>query len=154
MSIADLLSAESVTANLRVSSKKQALVELSKRAAAVTGQPEKTVFTVMNEREQAGSTGVGAGIAIPHGKLAGLTTPLGVFARLERPIDFDAIDGQPIDLIFMLLLPEGDGPDHLKVLARVSRLLRNRALCDKLRATDRADALYMMLTEVAASHAA
>ncbi len=154
MSIGDLLSAEGVTANLRVGSKKQALVELSKRAAALSGLPEKLIFGVMSEREQAGLTGLGGGIAIPHGRMAGLTSPVGVFARLERPVDFDAVDNAPVDLIFMLLMPDGPGPDHLKILACVSRLLRDRAFCEKLRKTDRADALYLMLTDGQASHAA
>jgi PTS system nitrogen regulatory IIA component len=97
---------------------------------------------------------VGDGIAIPHGKLAELSRLYGVFARLETPVDFDAVDDQPVDLIFLLLAPETAGADHLKALARVSRLLRDRATCEKLRGADKADALYALLTESRTSHAA
>jgi len=154
MEIVDLITPASVIANFRVANKKQALQELAKRAAIVTGQPEKLIFDVLSERERLGTTGVGMGIAIPHGKLAGVERMTGVFARLERPIDFEAIDDQPVDLIFLLLAPEGAGTEHLKALARVSRLLRDRAICTKLRGTDNQDALYALLTEDRASHAA
>ena len=154
MDIADLISPEGVVANLRVTSKKQALQELSKRAATLTGQPERTIFEVLVERERLGTTGVGNGIAIPHGKLPSLDKLYGLFARLEKPIDFDAIDEQPVDLICVLLAPEAAGADHLKALARVSRLLRDAAVCEKLRGTDKADAIYALLRESTTSHAA
>jgi len=154
MEITDLITPGSVVANLRVAGKKQALAELARRAAATTGQPERQILDVLTERERLGTTGVGQGIAIPHGKLAGLERVTGLFARLEKPIDFEAIDDQPVDLIFLLLAPEGAGTDHLKALARVSRLLRDRAVCEKLRGTDSAVALYALLTEHPASHAA
>ena len=104
----------------------------------------------LTERERLGTTGVGQGIAIPHGRLADLEKIVGVFARLDTPIDYDAVDKQPVDLVFMLLAPEGAGADHLKALARVSRLLRNQAACEKLRAAKTAEALYAILTEPAA----
>lgn len=154
MIIADLITPQSVIANFRVSSKKQALQELAKKAASLVGQPEKLVFDVLSERERLGTTGVGLGIAIPHGKLPGLDRMTGLFARLDRPVDFEAIDNQPVDLIFLLLAPEDAGADHLKALARVSRLLRDRAVCAKLRGTDNADALYALLTDDRASDAA
>jgi len=154
MDISDLIFPEGVVANLRVTSKKQALQELAKRAAELTGQSERAVFEVLIERERLGTTGVGNGIAIPHGKLPSLDRLYGLFARLEKPIDFDAIDEQPVDLICLLLAPETAGADHLKALARVSRLLRDPAICEKLRGTDNTDALYALLTESAASHAA
>jgi len=154
MEIADLISPASVVANLRVGSKKQALQDLAKRAAETTGLPERAIFEVLLERERLGTTGVGNGIAIPHGKLPGLRRLYGLFARLETPIDFDSVDEQPVDLIFLLLAPEAAGADHLKALARVSRLLRDRAVCEKLRGADQADAMYALLTESAASHAA
>jgi PTS system nitrogen regulatory IIA component len=97
---------------------------------------------------------VGSGVAIPHGKLPNLDRLYGIFARLEQPIDFDSVDEQPVDLIFLLLAPETAGADHLKALARVSRLLRNGEVCDKLRGSDAAEALYALLTETPASHAA
>jgi PTS system nitrogen regulatory IIA component len=153
MEIAELIGPGGVVANLRVTSKKQALQELAKRAAEITGQPERAIFEVLIERERLGTTGVGNGIAIPHGKLTNLDRLYGLFARLEAPIDFDAIDEQPVDLICVLLAPETAGADHLKALARVSRLLRDRAVCDKLRGTDSAEAIRALLTESAASHA-
>lgn len=155
MEIADLIGPDSVIADLRATSKKQALQELAERAAAITGLHERQIFDVLLERERLGTTGVGNGIAIPHGKLAGLKKLHGVFARLSTPIDFEAIDERPVDLIFLLLAPETAGADHLKALARVSRLLRDQGVCEKLRKTDTADALYILLTEGnAATHAA
>jgi len=154
MDIVNLLSPEGVIPRLHATSKKQALQELAKHASAMTGLHERTIFDVLLERERLGTTGVGNGIAIPHGKLPGIDRLYGLFARLETPIDFDAIDEQPVDLIFMLLAPENAGADHLKALARVSRLLRDKATCEKLRGSDRADALFALLTETAASHAA
>ncbi|MGH6948647.1 MAG: PTS IIA-like nitrogen regulatory protein PtsN [Kiloniellales bacterium] len=154
MDIVELLGTNGVVANLRATSKKQALQELSKRAAEITGQPERAIFEVLVERERLGTTGVGQGIAIPHGKMPGLDRIYGIFARAETPIEFDSIDEQPVDLIFLLLAPETAGADHLKALARVSRLLRDRAICEKLRGTDSGEAIYALLTESAASHAA
>lgn len=154
MEIGDLLTPRSVIASLRVGNKKQALQELAKRAAAATGVPERRIFDVLNERERLGSTGIGMGIAIPHGKLPEIGRLYGLFARLERPIPFDAVDDQPVDLAFVLLAPPDAGADHLKALARVSRLLRDRETCKKLRGTDNADALYALLTDRAETSAA
>ncbi len=154
MEIADLIEPSGVIAKSRATSKKQALQDLARRAADITGQPERSIFEVLIERERLGTTGVGNGIAIPHGKLPGLDRLHGLFARLDKPIDYDSIDEQPVDLICMLLAPETAGADHLKALARVSRLLRDRSVCEKLRGTDNADAIYALLTESAASHAA
>jgi len=152
----ELITPEGILAGLKVGSKKQALQELSRRAAAVTGQHERGIFDVLLERERLGTTGVGNGIAIPHGKLANLDRVYGLFARLERPIDFDAIDEQPVDLVFLLLAPEQAGADHLKALSRVSRLLRDAAVCEKLRGCSSADAIYAILTQTddSNSHAA
>jgi PTS system nitrogen regulatory IIA component len=147
MEIRDLLQPESVVADLKAANKKQLLQELAKCAARVTGVNDRKIFETLLERERLGSTGVGSGIAIPHGKLSDFKRLYGVFARLERPVEFDAIDEQPVDLIFLLLAPEGAGADHLKALARVSRLLRDTSMCEKLRGTDTADGLYMVLTQ-------
>ena len=147
MELADILAPDAVIADMRASSKKQALIETAQRAAHVTGLHERTIFDVLLERERLGSTALGGGIAIPHGKLAGLDRLHGVFARLATPIDFEAIDARPVDLMFVLLAPESAGADHLKALSRVSRALRDRVLVEKLRATDRADALYALLVE-------
>ncbi len=154
MEIRDLLNPQSVVPRLRATSKKQALQDLARRAAEITEQQERTIFDVLMERERLGTTGVGNGIAIPHGKLPTLDRLYGLFARLERPVDFDSIDEQPVDLIFLLLAPETAGADHLKALARVSRLLRDKGACDKLRGTEEAEALYALLTESAAPDAA
>jgi nitrogen PTS system EIIA component len=154
MDIVDLITPRNVIAQLRATSKRQALLELAKRAAALTGIHDRTIFDVLTERERLGSTGIGMGIGIPHGKLPGLDRLCGIFARLERPIPFEAIDDQPVDLIFLLLAPENNGADHLKALARVSRLLRDRAVCEKLRGSDNPDALYALLTDMTASDAA
>ncbi|MCH8111825.1 MAG: PTS IIA-like nitrogen regulatory protein PtsN [Proteobacteria bacterium] len=154
MEISDLLSTEGVISNLKVSGKKQALQELAAKAAQLTDLPERAIFDVLLERERLGTTGVGGGIAIPHGKLPSLERLHGVFARLDHPVDFDAIDEQPVDLFFLLLAPESAGADHLKALARVSRLLRDKMVCDKLRGSDSSDALYALLTESATSRAA
>ena len=154
MEIVELVAPEGVIANLKATSKKQALQVLAQRAAGIVGLHERSIFGTLLERERLGTTGVGLGIAIPHGKLTDLDRLHGLFARLETPIDFDAIDEQPVDLIFLLLAPESAGAEHLKALARVSRLLRDKQLCDKLRGTDNAEALYALLTEQSASHAA
>lgn len=154
MEIAELITPESVIPNLKVTSKKQALQELAKRAATLFDIGERQVFEVLLEREKLGTTGVGNGIAIPHGKLADLGTLYGLFARLERPVDFDSIDERPVDLIFLLLAPENAGAEHLKALSRVSRVLRDKGVCDKLRATDTPEALYSLLTDQTANRAA
>jgi PTS system nitrogen regulatory IIA component len=154
MEIADLIGPDGVIANLKASSKKQALQELAHRASAITGLHERAIFDTLLERERLGTTGVGLGIAIPHGKLADIDRIYGLFARLKQPIDFDAIDEQPVDLIFVLLAPESAGADHLKALARVSRLLRDKAFCEKVRGSDNAEAIYALLTEASASRAA
>lgn len=147
MEIADLLTVDAVVPALKATSKKQALQDLARRAADITHLNERTIFDVLMERERLGTTGVGNGIAIPHGKLPNLPRLYGLFARLDRPIDFQAIDDQPVDLIFLLLAPESAGADHLKALARVSRLLRDKAACEKLRGTADAEALFALLTE-------
>ena len=150
MQIADLLSPGGVIAALKVQGKKQLLQELSARASTLVHLPERRVFDTLNERERLGTTGVGQGIAIPHGRLADIEKIVGVFARLETPIEYEAVDNQPVDLVFMLLAPEGAGADHLKALARVSRLLRNQTACEKLRAANNVEALYAILIEPAA----
>ena len=147
MEINDLLVTDGVIADLKATSKKHALQDLARRAADVSGLHERAVFDVLMERERLGTTGVGNGIAIPHGKLPKLERLYGLFARLEQPIDFQAIDERPVDLIFVLLAPESAGADHLNALARISRLLRDKTVCDKLRGTDNAEALLAILTE-------
>ncbi len=154
MEIAELLSPEGVIADLKVTSKKQALQELARRGSELIAIKERAVFDVLQEREKLGTTGVGSGIAIPHGKLPSIDRLHGLFARLEKPIDFDSIDERPVDLIFLLLAPESAGTDHLKALAKVSRLLRDDQVCEKLRGSDNTEALYALLTEQTANRAA
>ena len=145
MPLTDLVAPNAVIPALKVTSKKQALQELAAKAAKLTEQNERGVFETLLQREKLGSTGIGNGIAIPHGKLAKLERLFGLFARLERPVDFDALDGQPVDLVFLLLAPEGAGADHLKALARIARLLRDQDVAKKLRASRDAQAIYSVL---------
>ena len=156
MHLSDFISPDSVLPSLRVKSKKQLLQELSSRAARRTGLPERVIFDVLLQRERLGSTGLGQGIATPHGKIPGLKSIVGIFVRLAVPVDFEAVDGEPVDLVFLLLAPEGAGADHLKALARISRLLREGSAVEKLRASRDASALYAVLTEseTSSSHAA
>lgn len=151
MDLSDLVSPQGVISPLRVASKKQLLQELAAKAAPLAGLAERDIFETLLERERLGTTGVGHGIAIPHGKIAGLARIHGLFARLDSAIDFESIDDQPVDLVFLLLAPEGAGADHLKALARVSRLLRNQAVCEKLRGAEDRSAIYAILTEPSAS---
>jgi PTS system nitrogen regulatory IIA component len=151
--LSDLISVEAVLPALKVNSKKQALQELSERAAAVSGLSAREIFDSILQRERLGSTGVGNGIAIPHAKLAKAQQIFGLFARLERPVDFDAQDGTPVDLMFMLIAPESAGADHLKALSRIARAVRDPNFTARLRATRDASALYLMLTQPAANAA-
>jgi PTS system nitrogen regulatory IIA component len=145
MPLADLVAPNAIVPALKVNGKKQALQELSARAAALTGQNERAIFEILLQREKLGSTAVGNGIAIPHGKMPKLNRLFGLFARLDRPIDFDALDGQPVDLVFLLLAPEAAGADHLKALARVARLLRDPEMARKLRDCRDAETIYAVL---------
>jgi nitrogen PTS system EIIA component len=147
MQIAELLSPEGVLPSLKVKDKKQLLRELAGRAAEITRLPKDRILETLVERERLGTTGVGQGIAIPHGRLDGIKKITGIFVRLETPIEYEAVDNEPVELVFMLLAPEGSGADHLKALARVSRLLRNQTACEKLRKAATAEALYAILTE-------
>lgn len=147
MEIINILKPEAVLAGLKANNKKHVLQELSRHAARAIGVDEHRIFETLMEREKLGTTGVGNGIAIPHGKLRDIDGLFGAFARLDKPIDFASIDEHPVDLIFLLLAPEGAGADHLKALARVSRLLRDETVCKKLRGAETADGLYMLLTQ-------
>lgn len=155
MDLSDLLKPEAVLPSLEAQSKKQVLQELCSVAARLTGLPEREIFDTLLQRERLGSTGVGHGVAIPHGKLRTLDQLVGVFARLAQPVDFEALDDQPVDLVFLLLAPESAGADHLKALARVARILRDPAMAQKLRVAVDAGELHAILaTPATASHAA
>ena len=125
MDLADLIAPEAVYPSLKAKTKKQVLQELAQKAAALTRIDAREIFDTLMQREHLGSTGVGRGIAIPHGRLAPLKRIVSVFARLDEPIDFEALDNEPVDLIFLLLAPEQAGADHLKALARISRFFRD-----------------------------
>jgi len=154
MELSELINSDSIVATLKVGSKKQALQELAQIAENVTGISSRDIFGTVLQRERLGSTGVGQGIAIPHGKLDGLDRLFAIFARLDTPIGFDAMDDQPVDLIFMLLAPESAGADHLKALARISRTLRDPSITQKLRDSASTAEIYSILTQTATSHAA
>jgi len=154
MALAGLLQQNAIIPGLKVNSKKQLLQELAAKASKITGLSEREIFDVILQRERLGSTGVGNGIAIPHGKLDDLPAIVGIFARLETPVDFEALDDQPVDLVFLLLAPEGAGADHLKALSRIARVLRDQDVVARLRTTDSASALYTLLDEEQASNAA
>ncbi len=152
--LSTLLSPESVLADLGATSKKALFQQLGAAAERAWGLDARAVCETLTEREKLGSTGFGAGIAIPHGRLAGLDHVVGVFARLAQPVDFGAVDELPVDLVFMLMSPADAGSDHLKALASVSRRLRDRAFAAKLRGAGSPDALFALLTGVEARDAA
>lgn len=154
MELGDLIAPEAVIPTLKADNKKQVLQDLAERAASVAGLQSRDVYETLLQRERLGSTGVGRGLAIPHGRLASLQKILCLFARLEQAIDFEAPDEEPVDLIFLLLAPDHAGADHLKALARISRLLREPQSIDKLRAAPDRAALYSVLTQTGAVHAA
>jgi PTS system nitrogen regulatory IIA component len=154
MDLNDLIEVSAIMPALKTNSKKQLLQLLSEKAAAITGIPEREIFDTILQRERLGSTGVGNGIAIPHGKLSGVQRITGVFARLDQPVDFEALDDQPVDLVFLLLAPESAGADHLKALSRIARVLRDTETVTKIRGTKDAAAIHAFLSSTPASHAA
>jgi nitrogen PTS system EIIA component len=153
MPLTDLVAPNAILPALKVNGKKQVLHELAARAAVLSGQNERAIFDILMQREKLGSTAIGNGVAIPHGKMPTLTRLFGLFARLDRPIDFEALDNQPVDLVFLLLAPEGAGADHLKALARIARLLRDSNVAHKLRASHDSESLYAVLAMPSASAA-
>ena len=154
MNLGDILVPEAIIGDLRASSKKQLLQAIAEQASLVTGLSAREIFDTILQREKLGSTGVGNGIAIPHGKLTGFDRIAGVFARLAEPIDFDALDEQPVDLVFLLLAPESAGADHLKALSRIARVMRDPARVGRLRATTDPATLYDCLVDEPTSNAA
>jgi PTS system nitrogen regulatory IIA component len=154
MRLADLLTSDAIIPALKANTKKQALQELSEKAAQISGLPAREIFDALLQRERLGSTGIGNGIAIPHGKLARIKSIFGIFARLERPIDFDALDGAPVDLVFLLIAPESSGADHLKALACAARVLRDPGVVATIRATRDPSALYSVIAQTTKPHAA
>jgi PTS system nitrogen regulatory IIA component len=154
MELADILSEESVFVCTGLKTKREVLERLAQQAASTTGRDATAIFEAINDRESLGSTGLGNGIAIPHGRFSGLAGVTAVFARLLQPVDFDAVDDQPVDLVMMLLAPPGAGADHLKALARVARVLRTESAVEQLRATEEPRVLHAVLTQTLAAHQA
>ncbi len=155
MELADILDKGSVIACAKVASKRQLLQKLADKAALTVGVDSHEIFETLVAREKLGSTGLGNGIAIPHGKLEGISGVTAVFARLDQPVEFESVDDQPVDLVVMLLAPAGSGADHLKALARVARLMRTEQVVEQLRSTRDANKLYEVLTTpLEATHAA
>ncbi|HUH76639.1 MAG TPA: PTS sugar transporter subunit IIA [Devosia sp.] len=152
MELADILAERAVLCCTGVTTKRQLFEDLSERAAELTGFPVADILGAITSREELGSTGLGNGIAIPHGKLTGLKEVTALFARLDHPIEFDAVDDQPVDLVVMLLAPTGSGADHLKALSRVARLLRTEAVVDELRQLNDPAQLRAVLTAPLESH--
>ena len=154
MDLSDLLAKDAVISALKADDKRQLLQALADRASKATGLASHDIFNALLQRERLGSTGLGGGIAIPHVKLPGLPAMMCIFARITKPIAFDSNDEQPVDLVFFLLAPEDAGGDHLKALARVSRLVRDPATVERLRAAKDDAGLRRALTTAATSHAA
>ena len=153
MTLLDVITRDAILPSLKVATKKQALQEMSERAAQHCGLSAREIFDALLQRERLGSTGIGNGIAIPHGKIK-VERMVGVFARLDKPIDFESLDGEPVDLILLLVTPESAGADHLKALARAARLLRSQAITAKLRTTRDPNMIYSLLAEEPQSTAA
>jgi PTS system nitrogen regulatory IIA component len=154
MQLTEILKTESVRVANTFSSKKRLLQEVADLAAASWGVDPGEAVSALLERESLGPTGVGHGVALPHARLAGLDRVVGVFLRVEKGTDFDAVDRQPVDLVFGLFAPQDAGVEHLKALALVSRTMRDPALCTKLRANTEPATLHAMLTEAPSSRAA
>ncbi len=146
MVLSDILVPEAVLPCIRTASKKRLLQELSVNIASVYNLDQLAILSALQERESLGPTGMGHGVAIPHARINSIESILGLFARLSKPVDFGAMDSQSVDLIFVLIAPYESGASHLKALAKVSRLLRSRSTCEKLRSTEDKSALFSILT--------
>lgn len=154
MELSRLLKPAAVRVLGHATSKKRLFQDLGEVAQTVYGLAATDTVDALQERESLGPTGVGHGVALPHARLDGLDHVVGVFLRLEKPLDFDAVDRQPVDLIFALFAPKDSGVEHLKALALVSRTMRDASVCAKLRANADPAALHAVLTEARSSQAA
>lgn len=154
MKVIDFTTPDAIFIDLAAGSKKQALQELSKRAQTLTGADSRAIFEVLLAREKLGSTGIGNGIAIPHGRLDGLRQMHGLFCRLSEPVAFDAIDEQPVDLFFVILAPEDADSEHVKLLAQTARHLRDKSLGAQFRQADQVQTIFALLTGTPAQNAA
>ena len=148
MQLSDLIAPDAVLCDVRANSKKQFLQTVAERAARdIEGDPRR-IFETLSQRERLGSTGIGNGVAIPHGKLESLDRIHAWFARLKQPLPFDAMDDEPVDLVFLLLAPDGAGADHLKALSRIARVMREPQMLDNLRAASTPHEAYALLSRV------
>lgn len=154
MNLADILHHTAVKTISACTSKKRLFHDLGELSEAAYGLDAARTIEALIEREGLGPTGVGHGIALPHARMDGVTSVSGIFIRLEKPLNFDAIDRQPVDLVFALLAPKESGVDHLKALALVSRTMRNPDTCAKLRANSDAGTIHTILTELQVTQAA
>jgi len=154
MELADILPEESVLFCTDIKTKRDVLERLSTEASTRSGHPAGEIFEALNDRESLGSTGLGNGIAVPHGKFPGLKGVIAVFIKLSVPVDFDSVDDEPVDLVMMLLAPVGAGADHLKALARVARVLRTDSVAESLRRANDPKRLYSTLTQPLETHKA
>jgi len=152
--LSEIVAADAVEARLTTANKKGLFQQVAALAARRTGLPAKTIAAALTEREKLGSTGFGGGTAIPHGKIEGLDKVTGFFVRLAAPIDYQAVDGIGVDLVLVLLSPPDAGADHLKALASVSRMFRDRQIVAKLRGARSKDAIFALLSGVETRDAA
>jgi nitrogen PTS system EIIA component len=147
MDLASLVDPSRVVFGARANNKEQLLLDLASRAAASLNLDREAIFTALRAREELGSTGLGEGFALPHARIEGLDRLFGMFTRLNRPVHFDAIDGKPVDLVFLLLIPPAAGSEHLAALASISRYLRDKEFAAKLRKAPSASALCSLLCD-------
>ena len=149
MNIGELLDRSAISLRVSAANKRKVLAVIAEIAARNFGLDAGDVLDALTEREMAGSTGVGHGVAVPHARLDDLQRLRAVFVRLEHPVEFEAVDDQPVDLLFALFAPKNAGAEHLRALARVSRLLRQADLREQLRTARTADAVHALLVQEA-----
>ncbi|MEL6550714.1 MAG: PTS sugar transporter subunit IIA [Pseudomonadota bacterium] len=154
MDLLSILKPEAVKVLGQVTSKKRLFHDAVDLAIDAYGVPLPSAVEALMERENLGPTGVGHGVALPHARVSGIESVLGVFIRLDKPLSFEAVDKQPVDLVFCLFAPEEAGAEHLKALALVARTLRNESVCEKLRSNRNAAALHGILAQAPAIAAA
>jgi nitrogen PTS system EIIA component len=147
MHLGDLIKLDAVIPSVKAANKKALIAELAERAGELLEVEDRPIYEALWQRESLSSTGIGRGIAIPHARVAQVRQMFGMFAKLDRPIEFESMDNEPVDLVFLLLAPESAGADHLKALARVSRLMRDPLTLDRLRSTKAKAAIHALLTE-------
>lgn len=147
MNISNILTEKNILLGLKSGSKREFLQDLAQKVSEICGVDALTIFDSLLERENLGSTGFGGGTALPHSRFTGLDKVYVFFAKPSYPVDFDAVDNKPVDLVFLLMSPEGSGADHLTALAMLSRILKDESTCDKLRQMSKATEIYALLNE-------